>query len=295
MIQLILFFFIGLILIISSTLLFYRFGWKSIFLLLFPVSLIIIISAQNNSETIPIVLGFFLIGFIAGYCLRYKKSIQFFLILSSLTLTVLFSGNFYFLKINKDIDILGKSKEKIAEIVNSSNITESERRDFTASLDETLDVLRDIIPFAYFLNSIIFSLLFFYFIRVIFKKQLKNYEKEIPGIEFFKLNDYFIFTLILGWLTVLLVDKREYYIIHITGLNIALIFSVFYLIQSIGIVKFFLKKKGLPQFLIPLSLFIILLLGLKIVLFLSIILVGLGAIDFWADFRKIGNTDKKLL
>lgn len=262
---------------------------------MFPVSLIIIISAQNNSETIPIVLGFFLIGFIAGYCLRYKKSIQFFLILSSLTLTVLFSGNFYFLKINKDIDILGKSKEKIAEIVNSSNITESERRDFTASLDETLDVLRDIIPFAYFLNSIIFSLLFFYFIRVIFKKQLKNYEKEIPGIEFFKLNDYFIFTLILGWLTVLLVDKREYYIIHITGLNIALIFSVFYLIQSIGIVKFFLKKKGLPQFLIPLSLFIILLLGLKIVLFLSIILVGLGAIDFWADFRKIGNTDKKLL
>lgn len=295
MIQLLLFFFIGLILIISSTLLFYRYGWKSVFLLLFPVSLIIIVSAHDNSETIPVVLGFFLIGFITGYSLRYGKSIQFFLIVSSLTLTALFSGNFYFLKIHKDIDILGKSKEKIVEIVNSSNIPEGERREFTARLDETLDILSDIIPFAYFLNTIIFSLLFFYFIRVIFKKYLKNYGKEISGIEFFKLHDYFIFTLILGWLTVLLVDKREYYIIYITGLNIALIFSVFYLIQSIGIVSFFLKKKGLPQFLIPLSLFIILLLGLKIVLFLSIILVGIGAIDFWADFRKIGNTHQKLL
>ena len=241
------------------------------------------------------VLGFFLIGFIAGYSLRHGKSIQFFLIVSSLTLTVLFSGNFYFLKINKGIDILGKSKEKIVEIVNSSNIPEGERRDFTARLDETLDILEDIIPFAYFLNAITFSLLFFYFIRVIFKKYLKNHGKGVSGIELFRLHDYFIFTLILGWLTVLLVDKREYYIIYIIGLNVALIFSVFYLIQSIGIVSFFLKKKGLPQFLIPLSFFIILLLGLKIVLFLSIILVGIGAIDFWADFRKIGTTHKKLL
>jgi uncharacterized protein YybS (DUF2232 family) len=291
-IQLILIFSVGLILIISSTFLFYRFGWKSIFLLLFPLLLIFFLTSENNSEVFPLILGFFLTGFIAGYSLRNRKSIQFFLLFSSLTLTVLFSGNYYFLKIHKGIEILGRSKEGIIEIINSSNFSVSERREFTAQLDESLDILRDIIPFAYFINSIIFSLLFFYFARVILKKFLKNHEKEAHGIEFFKLNDYFIFTLILGWLIVLLVDKREYYIIYISGLNIALIISVLYLIQSIGIFKFFLKKKGLPQFLIPLSVLVILFLGLKIVLFLSIILVGIGAIDFWADFRKIGNAGK---
>ena len=257
--------------------------------------MIFILTAENNSEIFPLVLGFFLIGFIAGHSLRNRKSIQYFLLLSSLTLTVLFSGNYYFLKIHKDIEILGKSKEKITEIINSSNLPVSERREFTARLDESIDILRDIIPFAYFINSIIFSLIFFYFVRLILKKFLKTYENEAHGIEFFKLNDYFIFTLILGWLIVLLVDKREYYIIYISGLNIALIISVLYLIQSIGIFKFFLKKKGLPQFLIPLSLLVILFLGLKIVLFLSIILVGIGAIDFWADFRKIGNASKTQL
>ena len=96
----------------------------------------------------------------------------------------------------------------------------------------------------------------------------------------------------MGWLVVLLVDKREYSIIYIFGLNIALIFSVLYLIQSVGVIRFFFRKKGLPQFLIPLSFFIILFLGSNFILFFFIILIGVGAIDFWADFRKLGGKNK---
>jgi len=124
------------------------------------------------------------------------------------------------------------------------------------------------------------------------KQYIPGQEKS-PGLEFFQLHDYFIYALILGWLAVLLVDKSEYAIIYITGLNIALIFSILYLIQSLGIVKYFLIQKGLPLFIIPVTLITILFLGLKVTLFISIILSSVGAIDFWADFRKLGSVYNK--
>lgn len=282
----------GLILILSSTFLFYRWGWKSTLFFLIPIGAVIFLATPQFDELHPLLLSLFIVGITAGYVFREKKSLQFFILISTFIITSLFSGNYYYLKIYKNTDILDKSKENIVTIVNASNIQKSEQEAFLARLDDSLEIVRDVIPFAYYINALFFSLISFFFIRLFMKRYITDQEKS-PGLEFFQLHDYFIYALILGWLAVLLVDKSEYAVIYITGLNIALIFSVLYLIQSLGIVKYFLIKKGLPLFIIPLTLITILFLGLKVTLFISIILSSVGAIDFWADFRKLESAYKK--
>jgi uncharacterized protein YybS (DUF2232 family) len=269
-IQIIAILLMGLILILSSTFLFYRWGWKSTLFFLIPIGAVISLTPPQFDELHPLMLSLFIVGITAGYTFREKKSLQLY----------------------KNTDILDKSKENIVTIVNASNIQKSEQEAFLEQLDDSLEIVRDIIPFAYFINSLFFSLISFFFIRLFMKRYIAGQEKS-PGLELFQLHDYFIYALILGWLAVLLVDKSEYAIIYITGLNIALIFSVLYLIQSLGIVKYFLIKKGLPLFIIPLTLITILFLGLKVTLFISIILSSVGAIDFWADFRKLGSVYNK--
>ncbi len=292
MIQLIAILLLGLVLILGSTFIFYRWGWKSTLFFLIPVVAVILLSPPPFDELHPLLLSLFIVGITAGYTFREKKSLQFFILISTFIITFLFAGNYYYLKAYKNTDILDKSKESIVAIVNASNIQKSEQEAFLERLDDSLEIVRDIIPFAYFINSLFFSIISFFLIRLFMKQYIPGQEKS-PGLEFFQLHDYFIYALILGWLAVLLVDKSEYAIIYITGLNIALIFSILYLIQSLGIVKYFLIQKGLPLFIIPVTLITILFLGLKVTLFISIILSSVGAIDFWADFRKLGSVYNK--
>jgi len=68
---------------------------------------------------------------------------------------------------------------------------------------------------------------------------------------------------------------------------------VLYLMQAIGIAKFLLARKGLPRFLLPIGLLAVLFFGVEAALFVSIILASLGALDFWADFRKLEIHNKK--
>jgi hypothetical protein len=48
-------------------------------------------------------------------------------------------------------------------------------------------------------------------------------------------------------------------------------------------------KKGLPRYLLPLLIITIVFLGVEVLVFTSVMLAGLGTLDFWVDFRRLGD------
>jgi len=98
-----------------------------------------------------------------------------------------------------------------------------------------------------------------------------------------------LFILIGGWLIVLLVQSQQYSYVYLPALNIALIMSVFYIIQGTGILKFIFMSRGWPSFILPIIFLVSLLLGPAVILFVLMLLLGLGSVDFWMDFRKISS------
>lgn len=287
---------IGLALLSGSGFLFFNRRWKALYVLV-PLILIAGVSAVygggNPSDFLTIVVSPVFIGAAGGLSLYYKRGLHFYLVISAFSLALIFSANYYYLKLYKNFDQVVDSKNRIVQIVTASELPDAEKKEFVSQVENSIGLMKDIVPFTYFLNSVIISLFCFFILKLLLNKYANIGVPAANGIEFFKLNDYFIFALIAGWILVLLADKSRFYYLHTAGLNLGLAFSVLYFIQSIGIIKYFLNNKGLPNFLIPLSFTVILILGVEAILFFSVILASMGALDFWADFRKFEIQIKK--
>lgn len=227
------------------------------------------------------------IGSVAGCSLKYKKSKQFFLIVSACALTALFSASYYSLKWYRNTDILVESKKMFQEMIATSSIPDAERKELMERFDEFTETAREAIPFIHFMYGIVLSAAGLAIIRIALRTLFADADAINRGLEYFLLNDYAIFALIAGWFVVLLADPKDLALAHHAGLNGALIASLLYVLQALGVIKFFLMKKGIPVFLLPLTLFIIMIAGIPFVLFFMIMLVSFGALDLWADFRKL--------
>jgi hypothetical protein len=254
---------------------------------------------------IILIISIIIIGASAVFTFRNNKDLRFFIFVSSLSITLICTFNHYYLKNNKNIDILMSSKNIFIDSLNQNNIPDKERSQMIQKINEAIDIMEYIVPFAYFLDALIFSLLGFYLFQYFFNKQSKisgsdsasknegNEEINIKGIERFKVYEYLVFVFIAGWFVVLLVDRSNNNYLYLFGLNIALILSGFYLIQAFGIIKFILRKKGMPSSILPAIILLFLLFGIEYFIFILIILSSIGAIDFWADFRKLELNIKK--
>ena len=109
----------------------------------------------------------------------------------------------------------------------------------------------------------------------------------MKSLEYYRMNDYLIFLFIGFWALFLILDSDLSPQINILSLNIALMLSILYAIQALGIIKFFLIRKGLPVFLLPVLVVSLIMLGIPAFTFAAILLTGLGTLDLWADFRKL--------
>jgi hypothetical protein len=197
------------------------------------------------------------------------------------------------------------SKAVFIDGLNKNNIPDNERRQIIQRVNEAIDIVEYVVPFTYFLDALIFSIIGYYLIKYVFYNKRKipkddfksenagNKEINFEGIDRFKVPEYLIFLFIAVWFAVLLVDRSKNYFLYIAGLNIALILSTFYLIQAFGIIKFVLRKKGMPFFLFPAVILLFLFFGMEYFIFILIILSSIGAIDFWVDFRKLELDIKK--
>ncbi len=277
----------GIALLVSAAVIYYRLAGKQLYLILL-ISGIAALNIFSENEYLHFLSSITVIGAAAGYSFRNGRTFQFYLLFTSLSLTIILSLNYYFIKNYKDIDMVSKSRDAFMEIVGKSeSITEANKNDLVNKMNESLDILRDVIPFSFFANSLLMGLFSIFFLKYLFIRKYQEKITAIEGIEKFRIKDYFIFILIAGWLAVLLLDSAKYHFPYVIGLNAALILSVLYIIQAFGIIKYFMAKKGLPTLILPVFIIIILFLGIEYILFVLVILSSLGALDFWADFRKL--------
>jgi uncharacterized protein YybS (DUF2232 family) len=72
------------------------------------------------------------------------------------------------------------------------------------------------------------------------------------------------------------------------GLNILLLLMFFYFLQGLAIVSFFFRKKSVPVFVRIIGYFLIF-----VQQYLLLLIVGVGLIDVWADFRKLAKAPQR--
>lgn len=279
----ILLFFFGAAILFGSAFLTYKLGWKGVLFLL-PV-LILLLYLSGFDGSVPSLVSPVVIGSVAGQTFKKKMSLDFFILVSALLMTLAYSGNYYYLKHYKNYDIMKESKGMILEIIKNTEIPNEKKKQITGNIDTLIENANDVAPFSFFVNSLVVSVLGYIMIKILFTKLYGVLETK--GLEYFKLNDYTIFLLIIGWFTFLVLDKSEYEILYLAGLNIGLIISFLYLLQALGIIRFLLIKKNKPAHILTFILILILFMSFEAFVFIIILLTGFGALDLWADFRKL--------
>lgn len=295
-------FIIGVILTITSAFVFYKWGWKSLVLFI-PVAVVpFIINGFEGGLSLYILP--MITGTAGGYCFRNSYGLDFFITVSAVLFSLFFTADFYALKEFKGYDLVENSKIEVVKMLEQSrgeleNIfdqyktPEENRKKLREDFDTTLKMVqdskwiqfaKDMIPFTAFIYSLFVTGFSFLLMKKIF---MKKQGEKVKALEYFRLNDYFIFSLIAGWSIFMLIDNAKFPVISATALNLALASSVLYLIQALGIIKFFILKKEWPVVLFPLMIFTVLILGPAVIMFAVIILIGIGTLDLWGDFRKL--------
>jgi len=297
----------GVIAAVFSGWLFFRFGYSSLLLLIPPAVIPLIYAGQAGYLSLYIIPA--AVGVTGGYCFRKPEGFDFFLTVSALVFTLLFTAEYHALKSFKSTDIIEKGRDEIVLIMEQGSgdmdrlfdeykTPEENRKKIKADIETSITLLkeskwvqfaRDMLPFSAFLYGVAICGLCFYFMK---KLVMKKAGERVKALEYFRVNDFFIFALIAGWGGFILLDSARYPVFSIAALNLALIVSTLYVVQALGIIKFFLTSRGLPVLILPLIIFINLILGPVLIIFTLILLLGTGTLDLWADFRKL-NPDKK--
>jgi len=296
------FFITDVILAISSALIFLRWSWLSLGIIV-PIAAIPLFRA-GYSDALTVFLTPLAIGAVAGWCLKNGKGLDRFILVSVFSFTFLFTAEYHFIKDFRNYDMIKAARDNIVLVLDkpeselnavfkqyykSENDRKKLREEFSRMLlilkdDKWLQFLRDMMPFISSLYGLLTASMGFYLLRKFFAKKITNRSRSL---EYFRLNDYVIFALIAGWAGVIFLDKEIYPVLSIFSINTALITSMLYIVQALGVVKFKILKRGWPMYILPLSIFAAFFLGPYAVIFITIILTGIGTLDLWADFRRL--------
>ncbi len=287
---------------VSSAYFLYKWDFKAA-LFVVPAVVLFAVILGIYSEIVLFLIPAVL-GAVGGYVFKKKRSFNFFLIVSSLTIAVLFTGSYYFQKYVNDFDNIQYSKVEIvkslkkyklsmAEYLDTQKVDEKRKNEIVSDFDKWILFAEDekwisfaikVIPFTSFLYGLFFSAFGFLFLRRFFNR-ISNTD-EIKGLEYFRLNEYCIFSLLGSLGLILLFDGDKYSVVNSIAINAILITAVLYFIQALGVVKFFIIKKGVRGYLLPLFFIISFLMGAWIFTFIVVMFSAIGTLDLWADFRK---------
>ncbi len=275
---------IGLTLIAGSAYLSWRWDWKSLAVF---VALIAAAAVSSGSpDDIPMVSMPFVLGGIGGLAFRRGKSTGFYLVTATTILAVLIAGFFYYYVLIEKINFFETQRDVILKMFETAQVP----ADLRAQWLEVFDASKYVFPFGIVVNSLVLSSISYIFIKNIFVRFFGA--RTVTGIEYFRLHDYFIFVLVAGLAVYLLIDTEVHALVHFAGLNTLLIAALFYLVQGLAVIKFLLAKRGVPSYVILLAFAGLLFLGITglwVMLFLMVLIAGLGALDLWADFRKLSK------
>ena len=271
-------------LMLGCAFIYYRLEWKAI--IICAALPAITVALTGRVSDMPLMAAPALLGCLGGYTFKRGKSLEFFLVTASVSLAVISAGVFYYLMLYRNVDFIGMLKADMLRSIEATQLPGEVRAQYIEWFDEWKDYIVALVPFGSFVNSMLMAAIGY----AILKRFLGRLAGAVPGggLELFRLNDYFVFVLIAGLGVYLLIDKSNYPVLHSAGLNIVLASGVLYFVQALGVIKFLLMKRGMPRYMLPLMIAGGLLLGL-VAVFLFVVIAGVGALDVWADFRKLAK------
>lgn len=280
--ELLLHFVLGIALSVGVAMLVYRLQswWVA-------VTIIIIVSASyialsylfNEMIGIQFVIG----GAVFGYTAQ-RFSFQRYFIASVLILWFSLLVVYYLQYYLKGIDVVADNQKMIQQMIEVSSLGATEKAVMLQQLESFVPTMRILMPFSYFFSAIVISLFMYVWIYAFFVR-FKFLQNSDSGFSLFRVDEWIVFLLIASWAIVLFGTSGH--IIWAVALNIGLILCVVYTIQGLSIISFYFEKKNWPKLYGIVLLFVGILLGFQVLFFIITMLLGLGIIDFWMNFRKI--------
>lgn len=273
---------LGLAILAGSILAGYRLGWWAALLLLaLPLA-----AAGTGPEALSGPAFSIIAGVVAGVSFREGRSLQFYLLVVTISTTAVFVGGYYFLLYAQNVDLVQLSVEAMEEAFRQSGLQGAEEKEMMeVALLWMQKYGRSLFPFSSFIYALFMAFLVYAMVAVWFVKVPSSVQG--PGIERFRLHDVVILLPIVGWGVFLLVDSDSVPVISMIGLNAGLIGLTLYFVQALGVIKSVLLRRGWPTYILPLGFFLLLLLGGPFTFFVIVMLAGVGTLDYWADFRKL--------
>jgi uncharacterized protein YybS (DUF2232 family) len=288
---------LSLLLLVVSALSFYKWGYKALAAMA-PLMILVLFKGLATTNIVMFLGGSIIIGSFAGVTFAQRKTFQFFLVLATLAFSLLTISHYFYRIEFQNIDmaeqIVKDGKEvfvrNIETLPQFIDLSEQEKE---SVIQLAQNIYKLLFPFNLFLSCFLLTIFGYFLLKVIFDLFIVKKSLQIKGLEYFKLNDYVIFGLIvsLGLLTLSIYVKTG--VLNYIALNGVLIFSLLYFVQALGVLRFFLIKKKWPTMFLPIGLFLLLIvLGPTFVL-VYVMMAGWGALDLWTDFRKLNNKDNK--
>lgn len=261
--------------------------------LIFLLSLIVVIIALNYVNSHATFLNLFLLGslgLILSEVLRRNYSIETTVFFSVVALLGLGLVMLLYLSIMQGKGPLYLIQSYIAGVV-QENIRIYSQLGGSSEQIELLKKYADQIT-RFFINLfpaiVLVGTAFFVWLnilagRILFQKNGMWYP-DFGDLSRWKMHDKFVWLLIIAGIFVLV----PFGALKIVGLNVLVLLLLFYLFQGLSIIQFYCKKKSIPLF--------IRVIGYSLIFaqqFLLLLVIGLGVIDVWADFRKLGKTNEE--
>ncbi len=138
-------------------------------------------------------------------------------------------------------------------------------------------VLTKLMPSFFLVGMAFFVWLNILIAKLLFKRKGMWYP-DFGNLSIWKIPDKVIWLVIVAGASILI----PLGLIRILSINIVIILLFAYLMQGLSIISFFFEKKKLPWFLRAIGYFLIFVQQLLLVL-----VIGLGLIDVWVNFRKL--------
>ncbi len=268
-----------------------KYGKKSLYAIV-PYLMLASVCSAANLELLSTAVTPLIFGVIGGFTFLKKKNSQFFIITVSLLLACVNVFQYHYSVDVLKYDLYTELKNTAEQFISGQKITDEQKVEAVENMKVMLVLYKDNVYFFIFAAALIFSLFTLALYRLIYIFVLPK-DTRIAGIEKYQLNEYFIFLFIVLLAGAAFI-KQDMNVagfdtekITLAVRNGLLIVSLLYFLQAIGIFKFFLIKLRVPVLVLPLSIITLFAMGKTVIVFVSIMLAGVGLLDLWADFRKL--------
>jgi uncharacterized protein YybS (DUF2232 family) len=244
---------------------------------------------SGSLEAVQVFAAAAISGVTAGIAFREKKSIQFYILVSSFIMGAMFIVVYLVQAYQLGSDPIEKVRELLLAALTGSGMKQVEMDQMKEKIGFTIRVFKVVFPFLFVLQGMFFSFIAFSVMNLAYRLYRRE-KAEVKGLEFFRLSDYLVFVLIISLAGVVFIKDSISVTARLVSLNVLLVMTLLYFVQALGVLKHFLLKMRVPVIALPILFLILLSIQNEMIIAYSVmVLAACGALDLWADFRKLAG------